>query len=121
MWIWKELQVTKIQPRRFDVVSAVRNQKANIAAWMLGAMTLTQSQLALAGGGSLSEVETTAQWVLDIFSPGLLLIAITILLIGCGLAVWAGKMTGKMFVTILAGSILVFGARTIGPKIVALF
>jgi type IV secretory pathway VirB2 component (pilin) len=113
--------VTTYQPRHFGAVQAIRNRKAQIAAWMLGAMALTESQLAVAGGGSLSEVEDTAQWVLDIFSPGLLLILITLLLIGCGIAVWAGKMTGKMFLTILVGSIFVFGARTIGPKIVALF
>lgn len=111
--------MTTYQPRRFNAVQAIKDRKAQVAAWMLGAMALTQSQLALAG--SLAEVEDTAQFVLDIFSPGLLLVLLTLLLIGCGLAVYAGKMTGKMFLTILIGSVLIFGARTIAPKIIALF
>jgi type IV secretory pathway VirB2 component (pilin) len=67
----------------------------------------------------LTEVEGTATWVLDIFSPALLLILLTILLIGCGLAVFFGRMSGAWFFRILIGSILIFGARTIAPKLIA--
>lgn len=69
----------------------------------------------------LAEVENAGTWVLAIFSPAILLIGLTILLIGCGLAVWFGRMTGGLFVKILLGSILVFGARTIAPQLVAAF
>lgn len=69
----------------------------------------------------LTEAENTAQWVLDIFSPTLMLVILTILLIGCGIAVYMGKLSGGLFVKILIGSILIFGAGTIAPKIIALF
>jgi hypothetical protein len=54
-------------------------------------------------------------------SAGLLLTFLTILLIGCGIAVYMGKLSGGMFIKILVGSIFVFGARTLAPKIIALF
>lgn len=69
----------------------------------------------------LSEAESTATWVLDIFSPALMLAILTIFLIGCGIAVWMGKLSGGMFIKLLLGAILVFGARTVAPKIIALF
>lgn len=74
-----------------------------------------------AAQAQLAEVENAGTWVLAIFSPAILLVALTILLIGCGLAVWFGRMTGGLFVKILLGSILVFGARTIAPQLVAAF
>ncbi len=92
----------------------------NTRLWLLGAMALAESRVSYAAG-SLSEAETTITWVLNIFSPVLLLALLTILLIGCGLAVYFGKISGGLFVKILIGSILVFGARTIAPKLVALF
>ena len=69
----------------------------------------------------LAEAESTVTWVLNIFSPALLLALLTILLIGCGLAVYMGKLSGSLFMKILVGSIFVFGARTLAPKIIALF
>ncbi|MGE0847783.1 MAG: TrbC/VirB2 family protein, partial [Flavobacteriaceae bacterium] len=69
----------------------------------------------------LAEVENAGNWVLAIFSPAVLLVGLTILLIGCGLAVWFGRMSGGLFVKILVGSVLVFGARTIAPQLVAAF
>ena len=69
----------------------------------------------------LAEAESTVTWVLNIFSPALLLGLLTILLIGCGLAVYMGKLSGSLFMKILVGSIFVFGARTLAPKIIALF
>jgi|SRR5581483_7405628 len=93
-----------------------------LSAYLLSCMALAETELAHAGaGGSLSEAETTATWVLNIFSPGLLLSLLTILLIGCGIAVYFGRLSGQLFVKILIGSVLLFGARTIAPKIVALF
>lgn len=69
----------------------------------------------------LAEAENTATWVLNIFSPALMLTILTILLIGCGVAVYLGKLSGELFTKILIGSIFVFGARTLAPKIIALF
>ena len=69
----------------------------------------------------LAEAENTVNWVLAIFSPALLLGLLTILLVGCGLAVYMGKLSGALFMKILVGSVLVFGARTLAPKIIALF
>ena len=69
----------------------------------------------------LTEAENTVNWVLAIFSPALLLGLLTILLVGCGLAVYMGKLSGGLFVKILVGSVFVFGARTLAPKIIALF
>jgi type IV secretory pathway VirB2 component (pilin) len=103
----------------------VATQRARMAAYLLGCMVAAENQLAFAGGGggggSLTEVETTATWVLNIFSPALLLVLLTLLLIGCGIAVYFGRMSGQLFVKILIGSVLIFGARTIAPKIIALF
>lgn len=96
------------------------NSPNKAALWLFGCMVLAETHLACAAG-SLSEVETTATWVLNIFSPILLLALLTVLLIGCGIAVFFGRMSGGLFVKILIGSVLVFGARTIAPKIVALF
>lgn len=93
--------------------------RARVMLWLIGAMALAESHVAFAG--SLAEVENTVTWVLNIFSPVLLLGLLTILLIGCGLAVYAGKLSSSLFVKILIGSIFVFGARTIAPKVVALF
>jgi type IV secretory pathway VirB2 component (pilin) len=101
------------------VQRAARKRFGDARAWLVGCMVLAQTQTP--AWASLSEAEGTATWVLNIFSPGLLLTMLTLLLIGCGLAVYFGKMSGQMFVKILIGSILIFGARTIAPKIVALF
>lgn len=103
-------------------VSRIRNQARS---WLVGCMALAQAELALAGGGgggggSLVEAENTATWVLDIFSPALTLALLTILLIGSGIAVYFGRMSGGMFFKILIGSILVFGARNIAPRIIAM-
>lgn len=87
-------------------------------AFLLAAFASLASTPALA---ALTEAEGTMTWVLNIFSPGLLLALLTIILIGCGIYVWSGKMRGDTWVKILVGCILVFGARTIAPKIVALF
>ena len=69
----------------------------------------------------LAETENLTNWVLAIFSPALLLSLLTILLIGCGLAVYLGRLSGGLFMKILVGSVFVFGARTLAPKIIALF
>lgn len=69
----------------------------------------------------LAEAENTVNWVLAIFSPALLLGLLTILLVGCGLAVFMGKLSGSLFIKVLLGSVFVFGARTLAPKIIALF
>ena len=69
----------------------------------------------------LTEAENTATWVLNIFSPALMLTILTILLVGCGVAVFLGKLSGGLFTKILIGSIFVFGARTLAPKIIAVF
>ncbi len=86
--------------------------------YLLSCVAATMATPAFA---QLTEVENTATWVLDIFSPALMLLILTILLIGVGIAVYFGKLSGGLFVKILIGSILIFGARTIAPKIVALF
>ena len=80
------------------------------------AMTLASPAFA-----QLTEAESTATWVLNIFSPALMLTILTILLIGCGVAVYLGKLSGGLFTKILIGSIFVFGARTLAPKIISLF
>lgn len=101
---------------------SLEHRKAKTALYLIGCMTLVESELAWAGGGGgLTEVENTATWVLNIFSPALLLVLLTLLLIGAGLAVYFGKLSGQLFVKILVGSVLVFGSRTIAPKIIALF
>ena len=69
----------------------------------------------------LTEAEGVGTWVLNIFSPALMLTILTILLIGCGIAVYLGRLSGGLFTKILIGSIFVFGARTLAPKIIALF
>jgi type IV secretory pathway VirB2 component (pilin) len=94
------------------------NARQRARTYVLSCMAAAMATPAFA---QLTEVEGTAQWVLDIFSPALLLTLLTILLIGCGLAVYMGKMSGSMFMKILLGSIFVFGARTLAPKIIALF
>lgn len=110
-----------------EEVSPIRNKARN---WLVGCMALAQAEVALAAGGggggggaaggSLVEAENTATWVLDIFSPALLLALLTIILIGSGLAVYFGRMSGGMFFKILIGSILIFGARNIAPRIIAM-
>jgi len=94
-----------------------------VSAFLLSCMAIAETELAhaQAAGGSLSEVENTATWVLNIFSPGLLLTLLTILLVGSGIAVFFGRMSGSLAVKILIGSVLVFGARTIGPKLSTIF
>ena len=83
--------------------------------------TCVTTVLASPAFAQLAEAENTVNWVLAIFSPPLLLALLTILLIGCGLAVYMGKLSGSLFMKILVGSIFVFGARTLAPKIIALF
>ena len=94
-----------------------------VSACLLSCMAIAETELAhaQAAGGSLSEVESTATWVLNIFSPGLTLTLLTILLVGCGVAVFFGRMSGSLFVKVLVGSVFVFGARTIAPKITGIF
>ena len=92
-----------------------------LQSWVMGTLVMVMSTTARAQTGSLSEAESTATWVLKIFSPTLMLAVLTILLIGCGIAVYFGRMQSQLFVKILIGSILIFGASTIAPKIVAIF
>jgi hypothetical protein len=90
--------------------------------FLVSCVALAESHLAFAqAAGSLSEAESAFTWVLNIFSPALLLTALTLLLIGCGIAVYYGRLTGMTFVKIMIGSLFIFGARTIAPKIVAIF
>ena len=99
----------------------VQEQQARanrVRLFILSCMATTMATPAFA---QLTEAEGTATWVLNIFSPALLLTLLTLLLIGCGLAVYMGKLSGSLFVKILIGSIFVFGARTLAPKIIALF
>ncbi len=84
---------------------------------VIGGMAMLVTHEAFA---QLTEVENTALWVEDIFSPALLLTALIILCIGCGLAVMFGRLSGILFVRILVGSVLIFGARTIAPKLSAI-
>jgi len=83
--------------------------------------TCVTALLASPAFAQLAEAENTVNWVLAIFSPALLLGLLTILLVGCGLAVYMGKLSGSLFMKILVGSVFVFGARTLAPKIIALF
>jgi hypothetical protein len=69
----------------------------------------------------LVEGENTANWFLALFSPALCLALLTIVLIVTGLLLWMGKLAGRTFGLIMGGSILVFGGRTIAPKIIAIF
>lgn len=102
-----------------QAITTLQQQARNrTRLFLLSCMATTMATPAFA---QLAEAERTADWVLAIFSPALLLSFLTILLIGCGIAVFLGKLSGQMFLRILVGSILVFGARTIGPRIVALF
>lgn len=96
----------------------VTQARKNIHIYLVSCIAATLATPAFA---QLTEAEDTATWVLDIFSPALLLTLLTLLLVGCGIAVYLGKLSGSLFVKILLGSILVFGARTIAPKIIALF
>lgn len=91
---------------------------SSVRAYLIAFVVATTTMPAFA---QLSEAEGVGNWVLGIFSPALLLALLTLLLIGCGLAVFFGRLSGGLFVKILIGSVLVFGARTIAPKIVALF
>ena len=106
-----------------QVLDSLARRRLALGTFLLSCMT--EAELALAQTtsttGSLSEAESTATWVLNIFSPTLTLALLTILLIGCGLAVFFGRMSGSLFVKVLIGSVFVFGARTIAPKIVAIF
>ena len=100
-------------------ITSLQQQTRNrTRLFLLSCMAATMATPAFA---QLAEAENTANWVLAIFSPGLMLTFLTILLIGCGIAVYMGKISGGLFVKILVGSILIFGARTIAPRIVALF
>ena len=92
--------------------------RKRVYLYLLSCVAVTMATPAFA---QLTEAESTATWVLNIFSPALMLTALTILLVGCGIAVYFGKLNGGLFVKILVGSILVFGARTIAPKIVSVF
>jgi type IV secretory pathway VirB2 component (pilin) len=91
---------------------------ANVRTFIATCMTAAMASPAFA---QLTEADNTVNWVLNIFSPALLLALLTLLLIGCGLAVYMGKLSGGLFLKILVGSIFVFGARTIAPKIIGLF
>ena len=106
------------------VLDSLARHRLALGTFLLSCMTeaeLALAQTTTSTTGSLSEAESTATWVLNIFSPTLTLALLTILLIGCGLAVFFGRMSGSLFVKVLIGSVLVFGGRTIAPKIVAIF
>lgn len=96
----------------------IKAARVTVRHYLIACLAATATQPAFA---QLTEVESAGNFVLEIFSPALMLTALTILIFGCGLAVWFGRMSGGLFVKILIGSILVFGARTIAPKIVAAF
>lgn len=95
-----------------------QERASRVRLFILSCIAATMATPAFA---QLTEAESTATWVLNIFSPALLLTLLTMLLIGCGIAVYLGKLSGGLFVKILVGSIFIFGARTIAPKIIALF
>lgn len=99
----------------------VQEQQARATRVRLFILSCMATTMATPAFAQLAEAESTATWVLNIFSPALLLTLLTILLIGCGIAVYMGKLSGGLFVKILIGSIFVFGARTLAPKIIALF
>lgn len=100
------------------ILFPVTQARKNVHLYLVSCVAATVATPAFA---QLTEAENTATWVLDIFSPALMLTILTILLVGCGIAVYMGKLSGGLFVKILIGSILVFGARTLAPKIIALF
>ena len=99
----------------------IQQQQARASQVRIFIATCMTAAMASPAFAQLTEAESGVTWVLNIFSPTLLLGLLTILLIGCGLAVYLGKLSGGLFIKILVGSMLVFGARTIAPKIVALF
>lgn len=102
-----------------QAITSLQQQTRNrTRLFLLSCMATTMATPAFA---QLVEAENTANWVLAIFSPALMLAFLTILLIGCGVATYLGKLSGGIFIKILVGSILIFGARTIAPRIVALF
>ena len=103
----------------FNGLTLQHQERATRARFfILSCMAATMSTSAFA---QLTEAESTATWVLNIFSPALLLTLLTLLLVGCGIAVYLGKLSGGLFAKILIGSIFIFGARSIAPKIIALF
>jgi type IV secretory pathway VirB2 component (pilin) len=99
----------------------LQQQKARATQVRLFVTTCMTALVASPAFAQLAEAENTVNWVLAIFSPALLLGLLTILLVGCGLAVFMGKLSGSLFMKILVGSVFVFGARTLAPKIVGLF
>lgn len=99
----------------------LQQQQTRAAHVRIFVVTYVTALLASPAFAQLAEAENTTNWVLAIFSPALLLSLLTILLIGCGLAVYLGKLSGSLFMKILVGSIFVFGARSLAPKIIALF
>ena len=100
---------------------SLQQQHTRAAHVRIFVATCTTALLASPAFAQLAEAENTVNWVLAIFSPALLLGLLTILLVGCGLAVYMGKLSGSLFMKILVGSVFVFGARTLAPKIIALF
>ena len=99
----------------------LQQQQARATHVRILVATAVTSLLASPAFAQLAEAENTVNWVLAIFSAPLLLGLLTILLIGCGLAVYMGKLSGSLFMKVLVGSVFVFGARTLAPKIIALF
>ena len=99
----------------------IQQQQSRAAQVRVFIATCTTAAMSSPAFAQLVEAESLVTWVLNIFSPALLLGLLTILLIGCGLAVYMGKLSGGLFMKILVGSIFVFGARTLAPKIIALF
>ena len=95
-----------------------RTRTRQVRLFFASCMAATMASPAFA---QLTEAEGVADWVLRIFSPALMLTILTILLVGCGIAVFLGKLSGGLFTKILIGSIFVFGARTLAPKLIALF
>lgn len=100
------------------ITSHKKQNRNRTRLFLFSCMAATMATPAFA---QLAEAENAGNWVLAIFSPALMLIFLTLLLIGCGIAVFMGKISGGLFVKIILGSILIFGARTIAPRIASIF
>lgn len=76
---------------------------------------------AAAAHAQLAEAENAATWVLQIFSPVLLLAILTVALVIVGILCWSGRLSARVFVWFLIGAVFIFGARTIAPQIATAF
>ena len=68
----------------------LQRQKARATQVRLFVAACFAASMATPAFAQLAEAENTVLWVLNIFSPALLLGLLSILLIGCGLAVYLG-------------------------------